>query len=175
MMYPLLALMATQSQLVVVHARAYAAHLGEAFGLASAPRQRRTLLGAGSAINNVASCADWTRASGLFHVFFNGPTQCATLAQRVWQWPSTYNQGHSMTTFANSPQCWTTASAGCLTDPLRRDFSALHEHLANCQTTHRHLVTLRCAAQTLRGFLAARFVTTVVLAGVFLGVNIWRF
>lgn len=78
-----------------------------------------------------------------------------------------------MTTFANSPHCWSTASDGSSADTLPGELSALGEHLGSCQSTHWRLLTLHCAAQTLRGFMAARFVTTVVLVTVFLGVNIW--
>jgi hypothetical protein len=78
-----------------------------------------------------------------------------------------------MTILANPLHCWSTASDGRSTDTLPGDMSALGEHLDNCQSTHRHLLTLHCAAQTMRGFMAARFVTTVVLVVIFVGVNIW--
>lgn len=80
-----------------------------------------------------------------------------------------------MTILANSPYCWSTASGEDSADTLPGDLSALGEHLDNCQSTHRRLLTLHCAAQSMRGFMATRFVTTVVLVVVFLGVNIWLF
>lgn len=78
-----------------------------------------------------------------------------------------------MTTFTYPSQCWATASDGSAADTLPGELSALGEHLGNCQSTHWNLLGLHCAAQSLRGFMAARFVTTVVLVTVFLGVNIW--
>lgn len=78
-----------------------------------------------------------------------------------------------MTTFTYSPYRWRTASNGLVADTSPGDLETLGEHLGNCQNTHRHWLTLRCAAQNLRGFMAARFVTTVVLVTLFLGVNIW--
>ena len=78
-----------------------------------------------------------------------------------------------MTTFTYPSQCWATASDGSAADTLPGELSALGEHLGNCQSTHSNLLGLHCAAQSLRGFMAARFVTTVVLVTVFLGVNIW--
>ena len=80
-----------------------------------------------------------------------------------------------MTILANSPHCWSTACASRSADTSPGDLSALGEHLDNCQSVHRRLLALLCAAQTMRGFMAARFVTTVVLVTVFLGVNIWLF
>jgi hypothetical protein len=88
---------------------------------------------------------------------------------------STLNQRHAMTIFANPPHFWSTACGGRTADTLPGDLSALGEHLDNCQNTHRHFLTLHLAAQTMRGFMAARFVTTVVLVAVVLGVNIWLF
>ncbi len=80
-----------------------------------------------------------------------------------------------MTTVTTTQHCWSTASNSQSTDTLPGDLSALGEHLYHCQKIHRHVLTLHCVAQSLRGFLAARFVTTVVLGVVFLGVNIWLF
>jgi hypothetical protein len=80
-----------------------------------------------------------------------------------------------MTTFANPLHCWSTASNGQVADTTPADLETLGEHLGNCQSTHRHWLTLHCAAHKLRGFMATRFVTTVVLVTLFLGVNIWLF
>lgn len=80
-----------------------------------------------------------------------------------------------MTTFAHSSPCWSTACDDRSTDTFPGDLSALGEHLDHCQSTHRHLLTMQCMAQSLRGFVEARFVTTVVLVVIFSGVNIWLF
>lgn len=42
------------------------------------------------------------------------------------------------------------------------DFSILGEHLGCCQHPHRRMFALHCMAETTRGFVAARFVTTLV-------------
>ena len=97
---------------------------------------------------------------------------------RVCQPASTFNQGFAMTilaNLANPPNFWSTTSDSDSTDTLSGDLSALGEHLGNCQSTHRHLLTLHCAAQSMGGFMATRFVTTVVLVVVFVGLNIWLF
>lgn len=71
------------------------------------------------------------------------------------------------------PFFWKTAT-GCA--PLRNtplDLCALDEHLGNCQQPNRHAYALHCAAQSVRGFVAARLVTTaLVLLGV-VGVVAW--
>jgi hypothetical protein len=80
-----------------------------------------------------------------------------------------------MTTFAQPPHFWSTACDDRSTDTLPGDLSALGEHLDHCQSTHRHLLTMHCMALSMRGFVEARFVTTVVLVVIFFGVNIWLF
>lgn len=77
--------------------------------------------------------------------------------------------------FTYPAQGWSTASNGLVTDTSPGELEALGQHLDSCQNKHRHLLSLHCAAQKLRGFMAARFVTTVVVVVVFLGVNIWLF
>lgn len=96
----------------------------------------------------------------------------------VCQPASTFYQGFAMTVLANlanPPNFWSTTSDSYSTDTLPGDLSALGEHMGNCQSRHRHLLALHCAAQSMRGFMATRFVTTVVLVVVFVGLNIWLF
>lgn len=81
----------------------------------------------------------------------------------------------NLANLANPPNFWSTTSRSYSTDTLSGDLSTLGEHLNNCLSTHRHLLTLHCAAQSMGGFMAARFVTTVVLVVVFVGLNIWLF
>ncbi|HEY8907468.1 MAG TPA: hypothetical protein VIM63_15690 [Rhodoferax sp.] len=81
----------------------------------------------------------------------------------------------NLANLANPPNFWRTTSDSYSTDTLSGDLLALGEHLDNCQSTHRHLLTLHCAAQSMRGFMATRFVTTVLLVVVFVGLNIWLF
>jgi len=80
-----------------------------------------------------------------------------------------------MIKLAYSTHVWSTASNGLGADTSAGELEALGEHLGSCQSKHRHWLSLRCAAQQLRGFMAVRFVTSVVFAIVFLGVNIWLF
>ena len=78
-----------------------------------------------------------------------------------------------MNTFAYRPHCWSTASKGLVTDTSAIDLLTLGEHLDHCQSGNRHLRSLHCAAQNIRGFMAARIVTTVMLVVVILGANLW--
>jgi hypothetical protein len=80
-----------------------------------------------------------------------------------------------MINVAYPPHGWSTASNGLCADTLPGELEALGEHLGSCQSKHRHLLSLHCATQKVRGFMAARFVTSVVFVVVFLGVNIWLF
>ena len=59
--------------------------------------------------------------------------------------------------------CWSTASFGTSAAPSPLELAALGTHLRRCQGTQRHLFALRCAAQTLHGFVATRFVTSLLL------------
>ncbi len=44
------------------------------------------------------------------------------------------------------------------------DLSALGEHLHRCRAPHGHLFAMRCAFDGMNGFVASRFVTTLVVA-----------
>ena len=45
----------------------------------------------------------------------------------------------------------------------RKDLLALGEHLHHCSATPRPLMRLRCAAESMNGFVSARLVTTLAL------------
>jgi len=64
---------------------------------------------------------------------------------------------------------WTTASFGTATGTgiHAPDAHALREHLHLCRAPAGHLFALRCGAEALRGFLAARLITTLT-AGILL-------
>lgn len=64
---------------------------------------------------------------------------------------------------------WSTASFGDTAATSPRDLSALGEHLDSCRESHGHLFALRCVAQTMHGFIAARFVTTLVVVALLIG------
>jgi len=50
------------------------------------------------------------------------------------------------------------------------ELSALGEHLDRCRGSRGRLFTLQCLAETLNSFLASRFVTTLVVVAILLGV-----
>lgn len=59
---------------------------------------------------------------------------------------------------------WSTASFGDRPDTLPMELSALEEHLGTCQGARGRWFALCSAAETLNRFVAARFVTTLVVA-----------
>jgi hypothetical protein len=50
------------------------------------------------------------------------------------------------------------------------ELAALGEHLDLCRGSHGRLYTLQCAAQSMHGFLVARFITTLVVIALLIGV-----
>lgn len=65
---------------------------------------------------------------------------------------------------------WSTASFGDTADTSPVELSALGAHLELCQKSHGRLFFLQCAVQTMHGFVVGRFVTTVVLVALLIGV-----
>jgi hypothetical protein len=70
----------------------------------------------------------------------------------------------------NTP-LFSTSSFGDSTDTLTTESSALGEHLTLCKALTGRLFTARCAAEAMHGFVASRFVTTLVAAATLLGVS----
>ncbi len=68
-----------------------------------------------------------------------------------------------MTTQTLSHPLWSTASFGsdAATSPM--ELSALGDHFARCQGARGRMFALRCAAEATHGFVASRFVTTLVI------------
>ena len=66
---------------------------------------------------------------------------------------------------------WTTSSYGDAADTSPMELSALGEHLDLCKGSRGHLFTLQCVAETMNGFVAPRFVTTVVVIALLIGVG----
>ena len=66
---------------------------------------------------------------------------------------------------------WSTASFGdtAVTSPM--ELSALGDHLDLCRGSRGPLFVLSCIGQTLHGFVAARFVTTLVVVVLLMGVG----
>ncbi len=66
---------------------------------------------------------------------------------------------------------WSTASFGDAVDTSPMELSALGEHLHLCRSLSGRLFVLRCGAEAVQGFVAARFVTTVVVLTLVIGVG----
>jgi len=64
---------------------------------------------------------------------------------------------------------WSTASFGEAVDTSPLELSALGDHLDRCQGSRGRLFALRCVGEALNGFVAARFVTTLVVASMLIG------
>ncbi len=65
---------------------------------------------------------------------------------------------------------WSTASFGDSADTSPMELSALGEHFDLCKGSHGRLFALQCVAESLKGFVAARFVTTLVVLALLIGV-----
>ncbi|MDD5335181.1 MAG: hypothetical protein PHS32_15730 [Rhodoferax sp.] len=64
---------------------------------------------------------------------------------------------------------WSTASFGDNPGTSPMELSALGEHLDLCRGAHGRLFALQCAAHTVQGFVATRFVTTLVVLALLIG------
>lgn len=65
---------------------------------------------------------------------------------------------------ASSGSTWSTSSFGDSADTSPGELNSLGEHLGLCRASHGRSFRLRCAAETLHGFVAPRFVTSLLLA-----------
>jgi len=68
-----------------------------------------------------------------------------------------------MNTNVMATPSWSTASFGDTADTSPMELSALGDHLHLCRGSCGRLFALHCVAQTMHGFVAARFVTTLVV------------
>lgn len=78
-----------------------------------------------------------------------------------------------MTTFAASHRGWLTACNDHPTDMSAVDLTTLGEHLGTCRAAPGRLFALRGVAQALHGFVATRFVTTLVFVAILFALNSW--
>ena len=67
---------------------------------------------------------------------------------------------------------WSTASVGEAADTSPMELNSLGEHLSVCQSNSGKWFALRWRADAMHGFVASRFVTTVVLAGFLIGAGL---
>ena len=73
---------------------------------------------------------------------------------------------HSST--ANSPR-WSTASIADASDTAPMELRELGAHVDRCNGSRERGFLLRCAADAVHDFVAPRFVTTLCIAGVVIG------
>ena len=66
---------------------------------------------------------------------------------------------------------WATASFADTADTTPMELSALGAHVDRCNGLRGPMFGLRCAADTLSGFLAPRIVTTLVAIAIVIGVG----
>jgi hypothetical protein len=76
-----------------------------------------------------------------------------------------------MKTNSITTSAWTTSSFGGTTDTSPMELSALGEHLGQCKGVQGRLFALRCAVETMNGFVSARFVTTLVVVALLIGAS----
>lgn len=70
-------------------------------------------------------------------------------------------------------QPWGTASRNDANNSSSSDLLVLEDHLSACPQMHRHLLTLHGAAASVHGFVATRFVTTMVIVAVLFSFGYW--
>ena len=64
---------------------------------------------------------------------------------------------------------WSTASFGDTPDTSPMELSELGDHLGRCKRSRGRMFSLQCAGEAMHGFVASRFVTTLVVAALILG------
>ena len=67
---------------------------------------------------------------------------------------------------------WSTASYGAGVDTPARELNALGEHLHLCCSIRGRMFELRCKAEEVHDFLAARFVSTLVACTLLVGTGV---
>jgi hypothetical protein len=68
---------------------------------------------------------------------------------------------------------WCTASNSDSAKSTRADLAALGEHMNSCPQLHRHLLSLQGATKVLNGFVATRFVSTLLVLALIVGLGVW--
>lgn len=75
-----------------------------------------------------------------------------------------------MKTNNHTVRFWSTASFGGNTETSPVELLSLGDHLGACKSSHKHLFALQCMAEATRGFMATRFMTTMVGAAVIVAI-----
>ncbi|MEP7303835.1 MAG: hypothetical protein ABI699_20140 [Caldimonas sp.] len=78
--------------------------------------------------------------------------------------------GHASASLQGRP-FWATSAIDGAAETTPMDLSALGAHVDRCNGSRGRMFGLRCAAESLSGFLAPRFVTTLVLVAIAFGVG----
>lgn len=65
---------------------------------------------------------------------------------------------------------WSTSSFGDTADTTQTELFALGQHVHLCRSLRGRLFDARCAAEALHGFVASRFVTTLAVATLLIGI-----
>lgn len=81
---------------------------------------------------------------------------------------------NSISLFTTAPH-WRTTSLTQSKDAVSKEQSALEQHLNACKKSSGRLFSLRCNAELMHGFLAARFVTTLAIIAVTIGISVFVF
>jgi hypothetical protein len=66
---------------------------------------------------------------------------------------------------------WATSSYGDTADASCEDQASLKDHLSSCKGMHGKLFALHCAAEAIDAHIKSRFITTLVLATVLIGIS----
>lgn len=66
---------------------------------------------------------------------------------------------------------WTTSSFGDAADTSSAELASLKHHLSSCKGLHGKFFAARCAAEAIDAHIKSRFITTLVLAAVFIGIS----
>ena len=66
---------------------------------------------------------------------------------------------------------WSTASFGDSVETTPMELSALGEHLDRCQGARGRFFALGCVVETMNSLIAPRFVTTLVVATLMIGIG----
>ncbi len=72
-----------------------------------------------------------------------------------------------------TPHKWCTAAHSDSAISAHADLAALGEHLNTCPQLHRHLLSLQGATELMNGFVATRFVSTLLVITLAVGLVAW--
>lgn len=72
-----------------------------------------------------------------------------------------------------SKPCWSTASFGDNPDTSPMELSALGDHVNVCKGLSGRLFSVQCRAEAMHCFVAGRFMTTLLVFSLFMGVVAW--